>query len=330
MKFAVVGSAHDHIYEFIEDMLKTDGEFIGVYNDNSPIALNIAEKYGVPVFKSMKNIFNTGVKIVGTSAINNKKIDIIEWCNQYGVHVMADKPIVVNLEQYERLVRVIEKGKIEVGMMLSAHFTSGVYSVKKLIDEGLLGNLVSIEIFNPHRLTASKRPDWHFEKEQNGGIIIDLMVHSIDLFNWFTGSGIVNYNGIVQKTILKEKKDFYDSTQFIVCSKNGISGYLRADWHMPDSHWTWGDLRIFCSGTKGCLEARVLGDPLTKRAVIVFYQEGNETRELPVEDCNNSTTKDFVKRVNNKSYLISHKDILETTRLCLAFDKQAMRINLFE
>jgi len=330
MKFAVIGSAHGHIYEFIEDMLKTGGEFIGVYNDNSQIALNIAEKYGVPVFKSMENIFNTGVKIVGTSAIPNKRIDIIERCNQYGVHVIADKPIVVNLEQYERLVRVIEKGKIEVGMMLTTRFMSEVYSVKKIIDEGLLGHLVSIEIFNPHRLTASKRPDWHFEKEQNGSIIIDLMVHSIDLFNWFTGSEIVNYNGVAQKTILKEKKSFYDSAQFIVCSKNGISGYLRVNWHMPDSHWTWGDLRIFCSGTKGCLEARVLGDPLTKKPVIVFYQEGNKTRRVPVKECNNSVTKDFIKRINGESYLISHKDILDTTRLCLSFDKQVMRINLFE
>ncbi len=326
MKFGVIGSAHGHIYEFVEDMLSLGGEFSGIFNDNSELALDLSKKYDVPLFDDAEKLFACGIEIIGTTAINNRKIDIIEQCSQHGVHVMADKPVVINEGQYLRLKKVIEEGKIEVGLMLTIRFMDEVQAIKDILAENRIGELLSVEIFNPHRLTPHTRPDWHFEEDLNGGIIIDLLVHSIDLFQWFTSSEIESYTGIVQKSILKEKKTFYDSSQFFVTSKSGISGYFRVDWHIPDTHWNWGDMRIFCTGSKGCLEARCLGDPLTKEPIVVLFENGSETVKLNVPKVNNSVTKDFFNRINKQNYLIGHKEILDVCKNSIAFSKSAKKV----
>lgn len=330
MKFGVIGSAHGHIYEFIEDMLSLGGEFSGVYNDNSELAQDLSKKYSVPLFEDAEKLFQCGIEIAGTTAINNRKIDIIEQCSCHGVHVMADKPAVINEDQYLRLKKVMEEGKIEVGLMLTIRFMDEVQAIKSILDQKTIGELLSVEIFNPHRLTPHTRPDWHFEEDLNGGIVIDLLVHSIDLFNWFTSSEIESYTGVAQKSILKEKKTFYDSSQFFVTSKAGASGYFRVDWHIPDTHWNWGDMRIFCTGSKGCLEARCLGDPLTKEPLVVLFQNGSETVKLNVPKCNTSVTKDFFYRIQKQKHIIGHKDILEVCKSSIEFNKSAQKVVMLD
>jgi len=324
-KFAVIGSAHSHIYEFIDDMLKAGGVFAGVYNDRSDLAGKIAGKYNVPLYDDINELFNAGIQVAGTSAVNADKIGIIEQCSVHGVHIIADKPIALNDEQYNRLETVIGKGKIEVGLMLTVRFMPEVYTVKKLLSDGHIGKLTGIEIFNPHKLTPSKRPAWHFEEKENGGIVIDLMIHSIDLFHWLSESRISSFSGIAQKTILPEKETFFDSSQFFAINDSGVSGYFRVDWHIPDSHWTWGDFRIFCTGSKGCIEARCIGDPVTTEPQVILLEEGAETRKVDIEPYKNSVTLDFLDRINKKKYIIGHNDILDACRITLDFNKEVVK-----
>lgn len=328
MNFAVIGSAHGHIHEFIGDMLDLKGNFIGVYEDGSGTARGISDKYGVPLYDDIDELLEQGIVVAGTSAINNEKINIIEKCSEKGVHIIVDKPLVVDHEQYNRLQKVIETGKIQVGLMLTVRFMPEIVTLKRLIEDDVIGRLISVEIFNPHKLIAETRADWVFDDKLSGGIAVDLMVHSVDLYNWLAESEIQDFHGVAQKSIMNEKENFYDSTQFLVTSKNGTSGYFRADWHMTDSHWTWGDFRVFCSGTKGCVEVRALGDPLTREPLIVLYEEGKETCKLDILDYKNSVTKDFVNRVEGKEHVIGHEDILSATKISIEMENYAKRISI--
>ena len=327
MNFAIIGSAHGHIYEFIEDMLSCGGNFVAVYEDNTNTASNIYETYNVPLYTRLEELLELDIDIVGTSAINNEKIGIIESCSERSIHVMADKPLVVNRLDFERLKKVVETGRIKVGLMLSMRFMPEVSMVKKMVEEGAIGDIMNIEILTPHRLNAESRPQWFFEKEKNGNLVVDLMVHSIDLFNWFSKGRVIDFKGAIHKKFLKEKETFYDSAAFLLQSSSGVSGYLRTDWHIPDTHFIWGDLRIFCVGTKGSLEARVIGDPITREPSIVLYKEGHETKSVSIEKCIGSVTKDFLHRIKGEEHLISEEDILEATRPSIEFSDSVVSIN---
>lgn len=328
MKFGVIGSAHGHILAFIRDMLMSGGKFAGIFDDGSDNIRLISEQHKVPVFSDMDVLFAQKIDIAGTSAVNSLKIGIVEACARHGVHIMADKPIVVDESQLARLERVINSGTIQVGLMLSLRFLPEIFTLKRLIDDGLLGRLISVEIFNPHKLNPETRPDWHFDKSLSGGIAIDLFPHSIDIFQWLTGSKIKNYNGVIVKSMLHDKPDFYDASQFMVFSESGISGYLRVDWHMPEAHWSWGDIRIFCSGTKGMAEVRATGDPITGERSVILYRNDTETAKADIISYDKTETTDFIDRIEGKDYSIGHEDIVSASRLAVEFDKSAKIVRL--
>lgn len=329
MNFAIVGSAHRHITEFIDDMLSMGCRFIGLYDDGELITHSIANDYEAKLYDSIEELLKEDIEVVGTSAVNNRKIDIIELCSSRGIHVMVDNPIITDEIQYTRLKRVIDEGRIQVGLMLTLRFIDEIYCVKELIASGRLGGMVSIEIFNPHKLQATSRSDWFFEEGSSGGIIIDLMIHCIDLFNWLTDSNIDQFSGVLQKCTLKEKPSFYDSCQFQVISRSGVNGYLSTDWHMPDTHFSRSDLRVFITGTRGRIEIRATGDPITRERCVIFYEKGHPTSKLPVEERGLSVTRDFINRVRGKDYILGHRDILTVTKSTIDFNREVKVLNRF-
>ncbi len=173
-----------------------------------------------------------------------------------------------------------------------------------------------------------KRPDWHFDREQSGGIIVDLMIHSVDTFNWLTKSNITDFYGTITKSSLPDKSGFYDSSQFMAIGSKNTTGYFRVDWNMPNGHWNWGDMRIFASGTNGCAEVRATGDPISRKPLLIHYSKYTETTTIDSMDCSGSETTDFLKRINSLPYIIGHEDIISATKTTILFDKYVKKLNI--
>jgi predicted dehydrogenase len=330
MRFGIYGCRHAHIAEFVDEMLKLGHEFVGIYETELDIARGMAEKYKVPLFDRGEDLFKLKPDVIGTSAVNNRKIDIVELCNQQGIHVMADKPIVTSREGYARLEKVIKQGRIQVGMMLTERFNPPIYALWKMIREGRLGQVVSFTIMKPHKLLEKKRAPWHFSKEENGGIAIDLLIHDIDLLRWFTGSELDSCSGYIKKTAYPQYGTFYDSVNAVVKMKNGVVATLEANWWMPDSYFTFGDGRIFCVGTQGRVEVRTTGDCQAKGEPFALLIRDTETYircenvALPT-----TLTQDFINRIEGrKDVIISGEDVLMSSLAAIEIDESLEEVCL--
>lgn len=329
MKFGIIGSNHNHVFTFVKHMLERKCEFIGIVADGQANTQKLVQDYHVKVYKTEEALFAEGVDVIGCFSPNNKRIDVVEMCAEKSVHIMSDKPLVVNDTDYKRLVKAAESG-IEIGLMYTVRFEKSVWMLKELLDHNEIGELINIEMFNPHKLTPEKRPDWHFSKEESGGIAIDLFSHGVDLFRWFTNRQPIKYRySVMTKSILEDKNDFYDFASSNFITSNGITGYQRVDWHIPDAHWNWGDLRIFCLGTKGYAEARVLGDPITHEEELIVSSHANGTKKCDLKDVELNETSDFLNRIEGKKACITLEDVLVSCRETLLLDKETKKINLF-
>ncbi len=328
-EFSVIGCQHGHIAIFIDEMLKLGYQCAGIYEqENTALAAKIAEQFNAPLVSDLAEVLKPEVEIVGSSAINNEKIDIVELCEKHGKHIMLDKPAVTNRKDLGRLEAVIERGRIQVGMLLTERFRASVYTIKKLIEQGELGDIVSITTRKPHRLTPDSRPQWHFSKAQNGGIVIDILVHEFDLLCYLTGKEIVEASGYMLKTILPEYRDFYDSASLQVKMEGGIVSQIYCDWHNPEKSWTWGDCRIFVTGTKGSAELRLEGDPLvSKEELLLFVSHEEPLRQMAAMDMNVTAMEDFVARINGKPSVQTHEDILKATRATIDADERAEKLD---
>ena len=329
-KFAVIGCQHAHIKMFIGEMIALGHECAGIYEpENTALARSLAEEFAIPLADDPERLLAEPVEVVGCASINSEKIDVIELCERHGKHVMLDKPAVTDWDGYRRLESVIRRGNIHVGMLLTERFRPAVYTLKRQVDLGVFGRIVSIGMRKPHRLNPANRPPWFFLKSRNGGIVVDLLVHDFDLLRWLTGKEVLSVDGTVGKFLLPEHPTFEDTACFQVLMEDGIVAQLYADWHTPEKSWTWGDCRIFVAGTEGCAELRLNGDPLVANEEILFRVTHREPpQRVEPEQPPLTITEDFLNRIDGKASLLTHRDILEASRLTLEADERARRVGL--
>lgn len=279
----------------------------------------------------MELLLGDSVDIVGCAEINNEKIDVIEICERHGKHVMIDKPAVASREGYERLKAVTDRGRVQVGMLLTERFRSSTFTLKNIIERGELGDIVNIAMRKPHRLSPQKRPAWHFSKEQSGGIVIDLFIHDFDLLRWLTAGEVIETQGYMAKNILPEHPNFFDTANLQVLLEGNILAQLYADWYNPEKSWTWGDCRIYVTGTKGVVELRLEGDPfVAKEELLLKVTHNEELQKVELESVPFTITEDFIRRIEGGKSTVSHEDILLSTKHAVEADEQVKVINKFQ
>lgn len=327
MKFAIIGCEHAHIEIFIQEMLELGHEFSGIHErEDNALALSMAKKYETPIVYDRDSLL-AQADIIGSSAVNNEKIDIIELCERHGKPIMIDKPAVTNRRDLERLQAARERGGIEIGMLLTERFHSPVYTLKRLIEQGTLGQLATIGMRKPHRLNPSTRPKWFFSKAQCGGIVIDLLIHDYDLLRWLTGNEVIRSQGNATKRMLQEYPEFYDSASVQVLMEGGITAQLYADWYTPSQSWTWGDGRIFVTGTEGFAELRLSGDPFAAReAMVLVTTNSSGPVQVALEIPPTTITKDFLQRLDSRPSALTGRDIIMATKAAIEADEQVETI----
>ncbi len=327
MKFAVVGCQHVHIKMFIEEMLELGHQFCGIYDQSGYfLPEQFSGQYGVPLYRDMNELLDQGVELIGNAASNNEKINIIEWGESHGIHVMTDKPVASCLEHLERFKQVIERGKIQVGMMLTERFEPAYYTLKQLIDQGELGELVDFSFLKPHKANKSQRPGWFFNKAINGGLIVDIMIHDVDLLHWFTGKEITGHQGWLVKNGSPEHPNFYDNAQLHLLFDH-ITAVIKADWFMPQAFDLWGDGRIFATGTSGRAEIRSAGDILGKPGpFLTLTTNDKKTEKLEVIYPPNNLMGDFIGRIHNKPGILSANEIYLCNKAVLDIDATSIKV----
>ena len=316
MKFVVIGCRHPHISVFIDEMLALGHRFLGICESKGPLAPRLAGRYGVPLFQDDEAVFALSPDVVGTSDVNCRKIGVIERCAARGVHVMADKPIALSEEDYDRLERAMES--VRVGMLLTERFNPALFTLRERLRERRLGRIVSVSATKPHKLTPSVREPWHFDAAQNGGIVIDLMVHDLDLVRWLTGSEVRSAACMIQKGGVAGYPEFYDDAWALLRLEDGAIASLHVDWWTPEKYYTFGDGRLFVTGTEGTAEVFATGrGPNSPEPALLMNLDGVQ-REEPLATPPGCITQDFLSSIADaQASTISHRDILMVTRLAL-------------
>ena len=97
-----------------------------------------------------------------------------------GKHVIVEKPFTVTVEQAEELIAIAKEQNKQLGVYQNRRYDSDFLSVKSILDQGLLGEIVEAEIhFDRYVETLSYKV--HKETPVTGvGILYDLGSHIID------------------------------------------------------------------------------------------------------------------------------------------------------
>jgi predicted dehydrogenase len=108
-----------------------------------------------------------------------------------GKHVLLQKPVAAELSEAEAIARAAEGTSKTVGLYMSYFDQPIMQQIRAMVEQGKLGAVVNGYARLMHRggLTGSRSWRWSL-KETGGGCFIQLAVHYVHLFEFFTGSKV--------------------------------------------------------------------------------------------------------------------------------------------
>jgi predicted dehydrogenase len=99
-----------------------------------------------------------------------------------GKHVYTEKPVAPTLEDALDLYRRAEAAGIRHGVVQDKLWLPGLMKLKLLVNSGFFGRILSVRgefgywVFEGDWQPA-QRPSWNYRKEEDGGIIVDMLCH---------------------------------------------------------------------------------------------------------------------------------------------------------
>ena len=99
-----------------------------------------------------------------------------------GKHVYTEKPVAPTLADAVDLYRRAEAAKVRHGVVQDKLWLPGLLKLRMLIDSGFFGRILSVRgefgywVFEGDWQPA-QRPSWNYRKEDDGGIIVDMLCH---------------------------------------------------------------------------------------------------------------------------------------------------------
>lgn len=99
-----------------------------------------------------------------------------------GKHVYCEKPVAVDTKTALELYDLATKAKIKNGVVQDKLWLPGIMKLKRLIQQGFFGKILSVRgefgywVFEGDTIPA-QRPSWNYRKEDEGGIIVDMLCH---------------------------------------------------------------------------------------------------------------------------------------------------------
>lgn len=100
----------------------------------------------------------------------------------HGKHIYCEKPLTTSVEEALQLIRICEEKGVKHGVVQDKLWLPGLVKLKRLIDRGFFGKILAVRgefgywVFEGHT-PEPQRPSWNYRKEEDGGIIMDMLCH---------------------------------------------------------------------------------------------------------------------------------------------------------
>ncbi len=170
------------------------------------------------------------------------RIPYVEAAAKHGIAALCEKPPARTLAETQAIVDAMRGGILQFAFCHRFH--APLNAAQDLIRRGKLGELVQIENRFAFRFARAGK-SWFTDAEiAGGGILIDTLVHSIDIFRALTGQEVEAAQAFLSSTLPIAVED---SASLLIRSSGGVLGTLNCSWVTPIA-----DSFVRIHGSEGC------------------------------------------------------------------------------
>ena len=258
--FSAVRLDHGHIYGMCNGLTEAGGTLKYVYDPDPKKVEAFLKAFpqAKPARSEEEALGDPATHLIAGAAVTSERCALGLRAMDAGKDYFTDKAPFTTLAQLaDAKAKAAQTGKKYMVYYAERLHDEGALLAGYMVDEGLIGKVISVAGFGPHRLGAPGRPKWFFEREKYGGILCDIGSHQIEQYLHYSGeedatvtaSRIANYAH-------PEYPELEDYGDCMLTGRNGTASYFRVDWFTPDGLRTWGDGRVTIIGTEGFIEVR--------------------------------------------------------------------------
>ena len=114
--------------------------------------------------------------------VTGRRADAVRQAVKAGKHIYCEKPIAVDTKTALELYKLCNDAGLKNGVVQDKLWLPGIIKLKRLIQQGFFGKILSVRgefgywVFEGDSIPA-QRPSWNYRKEDDGGIIVDMLCH---------------------------------------------------------------------------------------------------------------------------------------------------------
>lgn len=283
-----VGSISGIYLENITKMFQ-EIELIGVCDLVRERAEKAKEDYNIPkIYDTMHDAFaDPDVDVVLNLTRPYEHFDVTSAALKAGKHVYSEKPLGATYEEGVALVALAKEAGLMLGGAPDTFMGAGIQTCRKLIDDGMIGDIVGSACFMVCHGHETWHPDPAFYYQFGGGPMMDMGPYYVTALINLVG-GVQGVTGVTKtsfdtrvitsephcgETVKVEVPTYVTGTMHF---DNGAIGTIFTTF---DVHYQ-SQARFEVYGTKGTLivpDPNYFGGPIT-----LFRPEDGEFKEMPL------------------------------------------------
>lgn len=209
-KWKVAGINFDHMH--MGDLLRMtrehpNAEIVGIADETPARMQGTADKLGIPkdrVYADYRQCLESAKPdLVILCPATAKHGEWTEKVAPFGTHIVMEKPFAATLAEADRMIAAVKKTGKTLAINWPLRWYPPHVTSKRLIDEGLIGDVVEVHYYDGNRgpmrhvadkveideATAAreKSKSWFYKKAEGGGSLLDYLGYGTTLGTWYHG-----------------------------------------------------------------------------------------------------------------------------------------------
>jgi len=204
-----------------------------------------AEQYGCTGYQDYHDLLmNPEVEAVCVTSWAAAHAETVIAAAEAGKHILCEKPIAISLEDADAMVAAADRAGVKFTMGYQTRFGVGGPLVKQILDDGLIGRVMGLNIVAVS--PSSHGATWFLKRElSGGGVLMDWGIYTAFNLNWWLGpvervfatSAIFRKEVTVRGELLTDL-DVEDTVAAHLTFRSGAMGSWYSAWAVKASHGT--------------------------------------------------------------------------------------------
>jgi UDP-N-acetylglucosamine 3-dehydrogenase len=298
-----MGKNHARLYSELPGV-----KLVGVSDVNEALATSIAQTYGCRPYIDYHDLLGENLDalsiVVPTTLHQMVALDAIKR----GINVLMEKPIADTVENADEIIKAARERGVKLMVGHVERFNPAIMKLKGLIDNGLLGNIVSI---------SAKRVGPYNPRIRDVGIIVDLGTHDIDIMSYLYGEEVKEVYATAGTVVHSHEDHAIITLNF----HNGGSGVIDTNWLTPHKV-----RNLTVIGSQGIAEVNCIEETLR-----IFDQEWIRDAKIEKEEPLKLELLHFIDCVqHDRKPLVSGEDGRHALEVAIAAVKSAGNGKVYE